>query len=134
MPKVAPRPTDVPLTATFAIVDDHRAVADIVGYALQTRLPVSCIGRFYSVEEARIKLPILSPMVVITDWRIGQQSSLSLISELADKMPQTKWLLFTAWPTSSVLREMLAVGIHGCVSKSSDYQELADALDKLLKG
>lgn len=119
---------------TFAIVDDHRAVADIVAYALQKRLPVSCVGRFYSVDEASAKLPSISPKVVITDWRLGQKSSLLLIKELKKVIPDTRWLLFTAWPTSSVLSEMLPAGIDGCVSKSSDYEELAIALDALSKG
>jgi DNA-binding NarL/FixJ family response regulator len=118
----------------FAIVDDHRAVADIMGYALQTRLPVQCVARFNSVSEAKAKLPESNPSVVIADWRLGEEAGGELIRAMRPRMPSTRWLLFTAWPTPSVLREALPAGIQGCVSKSADYEELARALKEVIDG
>ena len=105
-----------------------------MGYALQTQLPVKCVARFHSIAEAKDQLPQFNPRVVITDWRLGEESGASLVRELKGKMPETRWLLFTAWPTPSVLREALPAGIHGCVSKSADYEELAHAMSELLNG
>lgn len=122
------------IPATFAIVDDHRAVADIMGYALQTRIKATCVGKYYTVEDARQRLEAIKPTVVITDWRIQNETSAKLVSEVSTKIPKTKWLLFTAWATSSVLKEAISSGIHGCVSKSADYEELSRAMEKLIRG
>ena len=54
--------------------------------------------------------------------------------ELARLLPQTRWLLYTAFPSAWVVRIALEAGAHGCVSKGASHLELVKACQELLAG
>ena len=53
---------------------------------------------------------------------------------LATSLPQTRWLLYTAFPSAYVVRIAVEAGAHGCVSKGASHVELVKACRELLAG
>jgi DNA-binding NarL/FixJ family response regulator len=119
---------------TFAIVDHRRSLAQMIAVALEATLGLTCAAKCASVEEAETNLVEAKPRLVILDWRLGDVCGGDLIRRYASKLPRTRWLLFTATPTATVLKEAAAAGIHGAVSKTADYAELIHAIERLLAG
>jgi DNA-binding NarL/FixJ family response regulator len=126
---------------SIAVVDDHASIADSLAYALQGELgefqvvPISCL------ENIVAQLIDLAPAVVIVDWQLNNgraprdvQSGVQLIQDVAKKLPKTRWILFTAYPRAYVIKEALAAGIMGCVSKSAGYKELVAAVLDVVNG
>ncbi len=123
-----------PKTARLVLVENHRGVADSIGYALEAELPVKVVAWFQSLAEARQKLVELKPDIIITDWRLAEGVGAEMIQSLALKSPETKWLLFAAWPQSFELHSAVAAGVAGCVSKGEPIGELFKAVKALLAG
>jgi DNA-binding NarL/FixJ family response regulator len=121
-------------TIRFAIVDDHHAVSEAIIVVLTRGGKLSLAGRYSSLREAEIGLPKVKPAIVIVDWRLGDGVATKLLHAMKARLPNAKWLLFTAWPNVPVLRACIAAGIHGCVSKSANCEQLALAIERLLSG
>jgi len=119
---------------TFAIVDDHHAVGEAMLAALENSGKFRGVGFFSSIADAKIGLRRTRPDIVITDWRLNDGVASALAREIRPALPDTKWLLFTAWPKVSVLRHAISAGIRNCVSKSSSYEDLIEAIELVLAG
>ena len=74
------------------------------------------------------------PALVIFDWRIPEGEGVELPRLLATSLPQTRWLLYTAFPSAYVVRIAVEAGAHGCVSKGASHLELVKACRELLAG
>ncbi len=120
--------------AKIVLVEDERAVADIIAFALEAELPVKLVAKFPSLVEAKANLAELKPDIIITDWKLADGLGGELIRSMSEKLPDTKWLLFTAWALPFVLREAFPAGVSGCVSKGGPITELFKAVKALLEG
>jgi DNA-binding NarL/FixJ family response regulator len=126
---------------SIAVVDDHASIADSLAYALQGELGEFQVLPISNLDHIAARLVELSPAVVIVDWQLSGgrtqcdvQSGIELIKGVAPKLPKTRWILFTAYPRAYVIKEALAAGIMGCVSKSAGYKELVAAVLDVVNG
>ena len=122
---------------TFVFVEDEKSLASIFGFALEKALPgMKSAGKLESMKAALDLLPGLNPAVVIIDYhlgRLGEGTGVDVVRQLAPKLPHTKWLLFTGNPQAAI-HDAIQAGIHGCVSKKSEYEELVVAIKTILGG
>ena len=123
-----------PQLPTFVFVEDHRSVAEIFIFALEKALPgMRSAGKLESVKAALTELPRLNPRVVIIDYRLGDGTGVDVVRQLAPQQPNTKWLLFTGTPRTAI-HDAIRAGIHGCVSKKMDFDEVVRAIKSILEG
>lgn len=122
---------------TYAIVDDHGAVADMLSFYLgqSKSLPLRHAGNFKTVKDALEQLPKLkpAPKVVIIDFRLGDGNGLEVMKQLSSQLPNTLWLLFTGTPKLAI-HDAVKSHIHGCVSKASSFDDVLKAIEALLRG
>lgn len=123
----------------IVVVDDHASVADSVAYALQSELNSYQLIAVSTLSGAEQKLIRLKPVAGIVDWQLsavsgGATSGIDLIRRVSLRLPETRWILFTAFPRAYVLKEGIAAGVAGCVSKSAGYSELVDAIRSAIAG
>jgi len=128
-----PRMTDNE-KAPLVLVEDHVGVAEALGYALCAQLPLRIAAHCDRVGKALVLCAEIKPALVIFDWRMPEGEGVALPRALAQTLPQTRWLLYTAFPSAFVVREAVEAGTHGCVSKGASHLELITACRELLSG
>lgn len=95
---------------------------------------MKCLGQFVSIAAAISASPLPRADVAIIDWRLEDGTGNELLLQLAPMLGPLHWLLCTATPTAYVVKEAIAAGVRGCVSKSCDVDELAQAMEALASG
>ena len=118
----------------FVLVEDHAGIAEALGYALCAQLPLRMAAHCDRVRKALVVCEELKPALVIFDWRMPEGEGVALPRALARTLPQTRWLLYTAFPSAFVVRGAVEAGTHGCVSKGASHLELIKACQELLAG
>lgn len=129
------------LSSHILIIDDHAAIAKSMALALQSELPRFQLTAVSEVNPALRIIRERQPAAAVVDWRLAPARSGAealtgshLIRAGAQLSPGTKWVLFTAHPTSFVLKEAIGAGITGCVAKTAEYTELLRALVTVMDG
>jgi DNA-binding NarL/FixJ family response regulator len=120
--------------ASFVLVEDHVGVAEALSYALCAQLPLRMAAHCDRVSKALVVCAEIKPALVIFDWRMPEGEGVALPRALAQTLPQTRWLLYTAFPSAFVVRAAVEAGTHGCVSKGASHLELVKACQELLAG
>ena len=118
----------------FVLVEDHPGIAEALGFALCAQLPLRLVAHCDRVHKAIAVCREMKPALVIFDWRMPEAEGVELLRSLASELPQTRWLLYTAFPSAFVVRTAVEAGAHGCVSKGASHLELVKACQELLAG
>ena len=131
---LCPKPLsmDAPDRIPFVLVEDHAGIAEALGYALCAQLPLNLVAHCERVTKAITVCRDVKPRLVIFDWRMPEGEGVRLPQELARSLPDTRWLLYTAFPSAYVVRAALEAGTNGCVSKGASHLELVNACRELL--
>ena len=125
---------DAPDRIPFILVDDHGTLAEALGYSLSVNLPLDLISYCDRIYKAVAVCREKRPRLVIFDWCLPEGSGVELPRLLAKSLPETRWLLFTGFPTPYVVRQAIEAGAHGSVSKAASHSELLAACQALLSG
>ncbi|MFA5262385.1 MAG: response regulator transcription factor [Opitutaceae bacterium] len=116
------------------VVEDELFVADYVAEILM-RVGCEVVG---SARSATTAVPIIrdrKPSLVILDLRLKQESGLSVLRQLKQELPKTRWLIISGHLRPAVVAECVRLGANGIFSKSdSGYLALRDAIEAVLSG
>jgi two-component system uhpT operon response regulator UhpA len=119
---------------SFAIVDDHTSVGQLLSYALVNDAEMRQIGMFGSVAAATAGLVEACPDIVIVDWNLDDGDGGQLVRNVGAKLPNTRWLLYTAVPTPYVVETAIRCGVQSCISKGASLPEVVKAVRSTLNG
>ena len=117
----------------IAIVDDDLALGELIHLLLKQHF---CFNGFLatSFTVAAESLPQLSPSLVVLDNRLADGTGLELCRCLREKIPNTRWLLFSGYMSRLTIQTAISYGISGAVSKRSSIKEIVEATNALLAG
>jgi DNA-binding NarL/FixJ family response regulator len=121
------------MTSVF-VVDDHVMVAESLLLALDLAPDLHAAGRAVTIEEARRVLPLVSPDVVVVDYRLRDGTGVELVAQLRDEMPHTGFLMVTAFADPGALSAALESGCRGFVSKESPVSAFLGAIRRVADG
>lgn len=121
-------------SANIVIIDDHPAIAIPNAHILGSELRNFKVTSITTAAEVEKQLLTLRPVVAIVDWKFGAQTGCDLIRLYAPMLRDTRWILYTAYPRPAVIKDAIAAGVSGCVSKSANYQELKAAVVDVMDG
>ncbi|MCF7549318.1 response regulator transcription factor [Pseudonocardia sp. WMMC193] len=110
------------------IVDDHPVVCDGVAAQLRGHEDIRVVGVACSGEQAVVETTRLSPDVVVLDVRLPDRPAPDIISLIRATSPDTRVLLFTAFPEHISVGPTLAAGAAGLVVKDASVAALAAAI------
>lgn len=116
------------------IIDDHAGVAAIMSRALGQSLHCTMLPPIGSCAEASTRLPKEKPDLVILDNQLEDGRGVDLLKGQKSRLPQTRWLLYSAYMSPPRLHEAIALGIDGTVSKRAPAEVLMRAAKALLAG
>lgn len=114
---------------TVMLVDDHALVRSAVRQAL-TADDIQVVGEASTADEALLLAPSLQPDVLLLDLNLPGTSGLSLLRELAPRLPSTKVVMLTISDDRRDLLDAVRNGAAGYLTKDLS----PDALQRAVRG
>lgn len=89
------------------------------------------VGDAANVEEAIYGILKTKPDIVILDIQMPGGSGIDVLKEIKNKMPETKFIVFTNYTMPQYREKCIALGAEYFLDKSFDFNQVPDALSKL---
>jgi two-component system nitrate/nitrite response regulator NarL len=118
-----------PAPITVMLVDDHALVRSAVRQALSAP-DIQVVGEASNADEALLLAPQLSPDVLLLDLNLPGTSGLSLLRELAPRLPSTRIVMLTISDDRRDLLDAVRNGAAGYLTKDLS----PDALQRAVRG
>jgi DNA-binding NarL/FixJ family response regulator len=123
--------------STFSVmcIDDNVLLID----ALERRLNLEpgFVG-LYRVEDLASSVEVatrLQPSVVLLDVDLpGGVDALSILDDLVQRLPASRVLVFTGYPSGDLVRRSMSRGAWGFVSKGTTSERLIGAIRRVVAG
>lgn len=119
--------------ARILLIDDHAMFRTGLRMVLEARIPDTEILEASSVEEIMRGTPG-SIDVILLDINLNGLSGLESIALLKRTWPQVPILMLSAQDEAETVRQALARGATGFVSKAATAEKIVDAVTQVLRG
>ncbi len=117
------------------LVDDHEMVLHgLTAMLAHFDRDVAIVGTATTLADARRAIDATLPDIVVSDVRIGRDSGLDLVRELAQTHPAIKVVVLTVYDDEHYLFQALRAGARGYVLKRIDAAELVAHLLRVAEG
>ncbi len=117
-----------------AIVEDNNDIRLALEQIIQASDEYTLAGSCISGEEAIIKLPILSPKVVLMDIGLGGMSGIEVVREMKANYPEILFMMCTIYDEDEKIFEALAAGANGYVLKKTSPAKMLEGIKELVEG
>lgn len=111
------------------IAENHRELSDAMRELINAEADMQCVGQVSRAEEVPPAARAAGANVLILDLMLQGGSSLPLLAELTQCLPDLRVIIFSGLArTQEIWREAQRRGAAAFVSKDADFQELLAAL------
>jgi two-component system nitrate/nitrite response regulator NarL len=115
-------------TVRVLVVDDHPVVRDGVATQLSRHREIDVVGHAADAAQAVVECGRERPDVVLLDLRLPDALAADVVPRLREVSPESRILLFTAFPDHAGVAPALAAGACGLVVKDASGSTLWQAL------
>lgn len=116
------------------IVEDHPIVSNSISGLIQSNIhDLEC----YAVNTGQSGLAYLNshkPDIILLDINLPDMSGIDFLREASSRFTGLKVLAFTSIEQRHVVEQMIALKVNGFILKSSDTEEILDAISTVLNG
>jgi len=109
-------------------VDDHPAVRQGLALLLAGADDIDLVESVDSGEAVLEAIERYSPSVVIVDVRLPGIDGISAVKRIAERAPDVKTVVFSAYGDKRLLSDAIAAGARGYVMKGSPPEDLLRAI------
>lgn len=120
-PKVQPK-------ILILIVDDHPVVRAGLTSMLATQPGIAVVGSVSSGEEALAMLKEKQPDLILLDLRMPGMDGLTMLRELAKRVPSPKVIVLTSFETDEDIYRAVQAGARGYLLKNTQQNEIVEAI------
>ncbi|MFM6849168.1 MAG: response regulator [Terrabacter sp.] len=113
---------------TVAVVDDHRAVADAMAFAVDREEGLTCTGVAYTAVSALELLLRDTPDAVLMDVRLGHDDGIVVTAELTKRLPDLRVIVLTAHLDPGLLRRAADAGACALLPKDGSWEDVLEAV------
>lgn len=127
-------PINIP-AVNILLLDDHSLVSEGLKALLMKMIPEGCmIQVFDSIEKAKQSLREYRYSFVLTDLMMPGQQVPQFITHIRSAYPEIMIIVITSVIDSNTVKEFLALGVHGYLSKCVGPDEIKLAFENAYKG
>jgi DNA-binding NarL/FixJ family response regulator len=120
--------------ARVVVVEDHPLYRAGIRHAIESSARLRLVGESDSFAGGLALLGSERPDLALIDHHLPDRNGIELLREGRSKVPDTKFVMLTAFEDDEVLFEALALGAQGFLMKQTDSTGLIDALERLHNG
>lgn len=117
-----------------ALIDDHIVVRSGFAQLLSLEKDIHIIGEYGSAAEAWANLPSIDVHVAVMDISMPDESGLSLLKRLRQKMPHFRAIILSIYDTTAFVQSAMDAGASGYLTKRCGPDELVQALRTVSSG
>ena len=128
------RTADPPAPVRIVIVDDHRAFADLLSFALSAEPDLLCVGTAVSAAEGVAMVADLKPDLIVMDIEMPRQDGLSATRRIREVSPATVIVVVTAHRDPEWVVRATQSGASAFVPKNGSLTEMLDVLRRARQG
>ena len=121
-------------TVTIVLADDHPVVRSGLRMLLEAEADMEVVAEAGDAGAARRYVLGHKPSVLILDLNMPGESSLELIPQIAEEMPDTAVVVLTMQNDPAFAREAMGAGARGYVLKQAVGEELVQAIRTAVEG
>jgi len=114
--------------ARVLVVDDHRALAESLGLAIDSQHDLHCVGTAPTVADARRLAADEEPDIVLLDVQLPDGDGIELAAQLRAARPELRVVVLTGHTDVAVLARAAGAGVCGFLPKESGVAEVLWAL------
>lgn len=120
-------------TVRILIADDHDVMREGTRAVIERQPGWEVCGIAATGREAVGQAFALEPDVVVMDMSMPDLNGLDAARQIKRRLPQTEILIFTAYETHELIREVFEAGVKSFIVKSEAHHFLVDAIQSLSK-
>jgi DNA-binding NarL/FixJ family response regulator len=123
-----------PVAKRIVIVEDHTAIREMLAEILRMDPAYKIIGESGEGQQACQLCLELKPDLIVLDARLPGLSGVDILRRISKQLKSTRVLVFSAYESPALVREMLEAGAHGFVEKTAGLVEFKKGLETISKG
>lgn len=116
------------------LVDDHELMRRALYDLLSAEPDIDVVGEAGSVDEASRLIPERQPDIVLLDLRLPDGEGTEVCRRVADRTPNTRWLVFTSFDDPSEVRAAVEAGASGYLLKDAAPADCVRAVREVAEG
>lgn len=119
---------------TIFLADDHQIVVDGLTKLIQELDAFTIVGSANNGLVAWTQIQILQPEIVLLDLEMPGMHGMVLAGEIKEAMPNVKIVILSLHNETSIIKQMIDIGVDGYLLKNADKKELQFALGNIANG
>jgi DNA-binding NarL/FixJ family response regulator len=123
-----------PSPKSIVIVEDHTAIREMLAEILRVDPAYKIIGESGEGLQACQLCLELKPDLIVLDARLPGMSGVDILRRIGKQLKHTRVMVFSAYESPALVREMLEAGAHGFVEKTAGLGEFKKGLGTIAQG
>lgn len=116
------------------VVEDQTILRDLICRLLSSYPDIEIAGAIGDGQQAVDQIMETRPDIVILDMMLPHLHGVEVLRRLRTSENRPRILVFSAFPSKSMVRKVLEAGIDGFVEKDASLDELEKAVEKIVAG
>jgi len=116
------------------LVEDHRLMFEGLSSLLTEYSDINVLGVATTVADAIAKASLLTPDLVLMDYRLPDGDGAQASERIRSLLPDTAILFLSADPSEASMMRAVEAGASGYVSKGASAEELVNSIRKAAEG
>jgi DNA-binding NarL/FixJ family response regulator len=124
-------------SASFTVmcIDDNVLLVDALERRLNLEPEFSGLHRVSDLSHAVEEAAAVNPSVVLLDIDLpGGVDAMAILDQLVERLPGSRAIVFTGYPTGDLVRRTMSRGAWGFVSKGVTSERLIAAIRRVVAG
>lgn len=121
-------------TLRVILADDHALLRRSLATLLETHDEFVVVAEAGDGDSALQQTVSIVPDVLVLDLNMPGKGGLDILPQLREQVPEVKVLVLTGRDEESYIVRALRAGAHGYILKSSEENDLLDAIQKITRG
>ena len=116
------------------LVEDHRLMFEGLSSLLTEYSDINVLGVATTVADAIAKASLLTPDLVLMDYRLPDGDGAQASERIRSLLPDTAILFLSADPSEASIMRAVEAGASGYVSKGASAEELVNSIRRAAEG